>query len=137
MDAWKDIDPREEVLSGFDSFSERVTSYFLSPSDYFIFDLVWTRICIVYSLLYKSLVWIILGYIEGGIFNFTTVFVVNAYQNIMAILQNSVFNSIQIFYWIKCINLITQYSMGLHIRHSLCKCSPSITKDIKYINKNK
>ena len=22
--------------------------------------------------------------------------------------------------------------MGLHIRHSLCKCSPSITKDIKY-----
>ena len=98
MDAWKDIDPREEVLGGFDSFSERVISYFLSPSDYFIFDLVWTRICIVYSLLYKSLVWIIFGYIEGGIFNFTTVFVVNAYQNVMAILQDSVFNSIQIFY---------------------------------------
>ena len=98
MDAWKDIDPREAVLSGFDSFSERVTSYDLSPSDYFIFDLVWTRICIVYSLLYKSLVWIIFGYIERGIFNFTTVFVVNAYQNVMAILQDSVFNSIQIFY---------------------------------------
>ena len=28
--------------------------------------------------------------------------------------------------------------MGLHIRHSLlCKCSPSITKDIKYNDKNK
>jgi hypothetical protein len=26
--------------------------------------------------------------------------------------------------------------MGLHIRHSLCKCSPSITKDIKYNDKN-
>ena len=90
MDAWKDIDPREAVLSGFDSFSERVTSYFLSPSDYFIFDLVWTRICIVYSLLYKSWVWIIFGYIEGGIFNFTTVFVVNAYQNVMAIFKDSV-----------------------------------------------
>jgi hypothetical protein len=45
--------------------------------------------------------------------------------------------SIQIFDWIKCINLITQYLIGLHIRHSLCNCSPSITKDIKYINKNK
>jgi hypothetical protein len=45
--------------------------------------------------------------------------------------------SIQIFYWIKCIRLITQYPMRLHIRHSLCKCSPSITKDIKYNDKNK
>ena len=27
--------------------------------------------------------------------------------------------------------------MGLHISHSLCKCSPSITKDIKYNDKNK
>ena len=26
--------------------------------------------------------------------------------------------------------------MGLHIRHSLCKCSPAITKDIKYNDKN-
>ena len=47
------------------------------------------------------------------------------------------FNSIQICYWIKCINLIIQYPMGLHIRHSLCKWSPSITKDSKYNDKNK
>ena len=35
--------------------------------------------------------------------------------------------------------VIIQYPMGLHIRHkSLCKLVlPSITKDIKYINKNK
>ena len=26
--------------------------------------------------------------------------------------------------------------MGLHVRHSLCKCSPSITKDIKYNDQN-
>jgi hypothetical protein len=26
--------------------------------------------------------------------------------------------------------------MGWHIRDSLCKCSPSITKDIKYNDKN-
>jgi len=39
--AWKDIDPSEEVLSGFYSFSEIVPSYFLSPSYYFILDLVW------------------------------------------------------------------------------------------------
>ena len=34
-------------------------------------------------------------------------------------------------------NLIIQYPMELHIMHSLCKCSPSITKDIKYNDKNK
>jgi len=41
LDAWKDIGPIEEVFSGFDSFSEIVPSYFLSPSDYFILGLVW------------------------------------------------------------------------------------------------
>jgi hypothetical protein len=41
LDAWKYIDTSEEVLSGFDSFSEIVPSYFLSPTDYFILDLVW------------------------------------------------------------------------------------------------
>jgi hypothetical protein len=33
LDVWKDIDPSEEVLSGFDSFSEIVPSYFLSPTE--------------------------------------------------------------------------------------------------------
>jgi len=71
LDAWKDVDPSEEVLSGFNSFSEKVPSYFLSPPDYFILDLVWVSF----------------GYMEGGVFNFTTVFVVNAYQNAMPILR--------------------------------------------------
>jgi hypothetical protein len=74
LDAWKDIDTSEEVLSGFNSFSEIVPSYFLSPTDYFILDLAWVSF----------------GYMEGDIFNFITVFVVNAYQNVMAILKNSV-----------------------------------------------
>ena len=74
MDVWKDIDSSEEVLSGFDSFSEIVPSYFLSPTDFFILHLVWVSF----------------GYMEGDIFNFITVFVVNAYQNIMAILKDSV-----------------------------------------------
>ena len=68
LDVWKDIDPSEEVLSGFDSFSEIVPSYFLSPTDYFILDLVWVSF----------------GYMERGAFNFITVFVVNAYKNVMA-----------------------------------------------------
>ena len=71
LDAWKDIDPSEEVLSGFDSFSEIVPSYFLSPTDYFILDLVW----------------ISFGYMERGVFNFIAVFVVNAYKHVMAILK--------------------------------------------------
>jgi hypothetical protein len=71
LDAWKDIDPSEEVLSGFDSFSEILPSYFLSPTDYFILDLVW----------------ISFGYMERSVFNFITVFVVNAYKNGMAILK--------------------------------------------------
>lgn len=66
LEAWKDIDPSEEVLSSFDSFSEIVPSYFLSPTDYFILDLVWVSF----------------GYIERWVFNFITVFVVNAYQNV-------------------------------------------------------
>ena len=74
MDAWKDIDTSEEVLIGFDSFSEIVPIYFLSPIDYFILDLVWVSF----------------EYMEGDIFNFITVFVVNAYQNVMAILKDSV-----------------------------------------------
>ena len=68
LDVWKDIDSSEEVLSGFDSFSEIVPSYFLSPTDYFILDLVWVSF----------------GYMERGVFNFITVFVVNAYKNVMA-----------------------------------------------------
>jgi hypothetical protein len=74
LDAWKDIDTSEEVLGGFDSFCEIVPSYFLSPTDYFILDLVW----------------ISFGYMERGVFNFITVFVVNAYKNVMAILKDSV-----------------------------------------------
>lgn len=47
------VDTSEEVLSGFDSFSEIVPSYFLSPTDYFILDLVWVSF----------------GYMEGDIVN--------------------------------------------------------------------
>ena len=72
LDVWKDIDPSQEVWSGFDFFSEIVPSYFLSPSDYFILDLVWVSF----------------GYhMEGDVFNFITVFVVNESQNVMAILE--------------------------------------------------
>ena len=68
LDVWKDIDPSEEVLIGFDSFSEIVPSYFLSPTDYFILDIVLVSF----------------GYMERGVFNFITIFVVNAYKNVMA-----------------------------------------------------
>jgi hypothetical protein len=53
-------------LHSFDSSSEIVPSYFLSPTDFFILHLVWVSF----------------GYMEGDIFNFITVFVVNAYQKI-------------------------------------------------------
>jgi hypothetical protein len=41
--------------------------------------------------------------------------------------------SIQYKYFIEYMYNYNIYPMGLHIRHSLCKCSPSITKDIKLI----
>ena len=51
------------------TLSVKLPSYFLSLSDYFILDLVWVSF----------------GYMEGGVFNFITVFVVNGYQNVMEI----------------------------------------------------
>jgi hypothetical protein len=51
------------------TLSVKLPSYFLSLSDYFILDLVWVSF----------------GYMEGGVFHFITVFVVNGYQNVMEI----------------------------------------------------
>jgi hypothetical protein len=45
------------------TLSVKLPSYFLSLSDYFILDLVWVSF----------------GYMEGGVFHFITVFVVNGY----------------------------------------------------------